>query len=113
MSQTTQRLNVEAVSSERRDRLLRSLKYPGMNARRNQITTSHVGTFGWILDIEDSSDGGSDIYSFLGIPTSYYLGHETNQASANDNNLNALDQRRRSDNFSEWLKSDNNLFWIS
>ncbi|KAK4461541.1 hypothetical protein QBC42DRAFT_92312 [Cladorrhinum samala] len=125
MSQTMRKLNVQAASDERRDRLLRSLKYPGMNARRNQVTASHVGTFGWILDIEDDSDDGLDDGSDDGSdgdssfssssPTGLPLRRNRmmEQVSANDDSLNTLDLHRRSDNFSEWLKSDNDLFWIS
>ncbi|KAK4224249.1 hypothetical protein QBC38DRAFT_547850 [Podospora fimiseda] len=64
-----------------KDRLLHSLKYPGMNARKNQIAVSHALTFGWILDSNDKKN-----------LEHHYV---------------------RSDNFLEWLKSENGLYWIS
>lgn len=50
--------HLEQASRERlRERLLRSLKYPGMNDRANQIEVAHASTFRWLFaDGDDGSD---------------------------------------------------------
>ncbi|KAK3994267.1 hypothetical protein QBC44DRAFT_379610 [Cladorrhinum sp. PSN332] len=96
-------LNTKTIDDGRKERLLRSLKYPGMNARRNQAATSHVRTFGWILDIGD--DNTTDADSSDGDDDSEDINYERDEFWE--------DHYVRSDNFLEWLQSDNDLYWIS
>lgn len=60
-------LRLEEELQKHRDRLLGSLKYPGMNERRQQITGSFPKTFGWVFgddtlgeDEQDEEIGSSD-----------------------------------------------------
>ena len=49
-------LELRAASSHARERLLGSLKYPAMNARKNQIAESYPRTYHWFLGIEEKGD---------------------------------------------------------
>lgn len=72
---------------ERRDKLLESLSFPNMNARKNGITTAQPKTFEWLLSQNDlNSDGASD---YKDEKTCVHL------------------------SLQDWLKHDNGTFWIS
>lgn len=96
------------VSQEKRKHLLDSLKYPGFNERRNQVSDAYENTGRWIFvgdgegDIQDDTASSSDD-----------TGSETNESSQ----TSQIDQDSRSkfewDSFSNWLRSTDTLYWIS
>lgn len=51
--------NLEAVTQLQRERLLRSLKFPAMNERLNQVVESYESTFEWILRSRAASDNSA------------------------------------------------------
>lgn len=78
----------------RQQTLLQSLKYPGMNERRNHIKESHQDTFQWVLrprseSASDQGDGESDDGRVIDI-----WGNDTLP-------------------FIEWAQSDQSSYWIS
>lgn len=93
------------VDQARRERLLQSLKFPGFNERRNQVSMAYDRTFQWIFtgdnepsqenstgsDSEDSDREGSDLEDDdLGDPSKVSW-----------------------DLFSNWLSSTADIYWIS
>ena len=82
-----QALEQRAARKKAREHLLASIKYPEMNARKNQIDDSWPETCFWILDVVEKVDD-----RFQGIY--------------------GLDNGIKWDNFVDWLKSDGDLYWI-
>jgi len=48
------------AETARHEKLRGSLKFPCMNARRNQIVNPHSNTFNWIFDPPNTDGGGDD-----------------------------------------------------
>jgi len=123
-------------------RLLGSLKYEGMNERRNMIKFSHSDTFRWIFgdklptfkSTEDcqSSDLGldepmtsklhsdqlSDVRPTSGSSHSDYPPSDSSaQPNSKVEASNQPTQRESQvvlwDSFSDWLRSDDEIYWIS
>ena len=95
----TRRLDGETVMRRRREKLLESLKFPGMNERWNHVTESYERTFEWIFDSDGESYAG--VRSDIGTPQT-----ELRQL------LDAY-KYKTWDNFHDWLKSESNIYWIN
>ncbi|KAK3317446.1 hypothetical protein B0T19DRAFT_292204 [Cercophora scortea] len=74
-----------------RTRLLKSLKYEGMNERRNTVANNHEGTFQWIF-----ADPGTS-------PSPPGSNASTSQHS----------NTSRWSSFPDWLRSDGKVYWVS
>ncbi|ETS86535.1 hypothetical protein PFICI_00363 [Pestalotiopsis fici W106-1] len=111
-------------------RVLGSLKYDGMNDRRNTVKPHHRRTFEWIFrdraaehDSEDDdfsdleSDCASDhsvAYSNTSEPES--VSHNGNGDTFNDGILSDTSQDDTSlpwNSFVSWLQSDDSVYWVS
>lgn len=83
-------LDVQSSKERARDRFIGSLKFPGMNARKNQIAENYPNTCFWFLDLDGEDDDTVD--------------HPpVRNGSA----------KPRWDNFLDWLESDSKLYWVS
>lgn len=99
-----------------RDRLLRSLKYPGMNERANQVQNAHARTFGWLFaDMDDSSDSGNEE------SCSSSLEDLADQDAHSEDDWSDIDTGDEYEaeppemvwsSFTDWLQSDLNIYWI-
>ncbi|OHE91648.1 hypothetical protein CORC01_13038 [Colletotrichum orchidophilum] len=104
--------------------LLKSLKYPGMNERRNQVTQTHPRTFRWIFSSSMELGGSESEYSkedgssadddeTESIDKSSTMSEESSESpDSSDSTGSAWPQPR--DNLVDWLKDDNRKrYWIS
>ncbi|RYP31388.1 hypothetical protein DL767_005788 [Monosporascus sp. MG133] len=86
-----------------RQRLLQSLKFPSMNERQNQVHDSYEGTFQWIFYPDHRAHDSSD--------------DELSDDEVSDDELSddgsSIGPHVSWDSFVEWLKSDNDMYWIS
>jgi hypothetical protein len=84
-------LKTDRASRAHRERLLASLKYTGMNERRNRVSESFPSTFDWIFAADRDSD-------------------EATNTGSNEN-------KSRPDItwpcFRDWLRSEETTYWIS
>ena len=87
-------LSLEARLIERRERFLRSLKFPGMNERANQLSEAESGTFRWIFDLEDNSDDHIEVEAEF-LPPQAAFGEKP------------------WDHYSDWLRSESDIYWIN
>jgi hypothetical protein len=123
-------------------RLLGSLKYDGMNERRNMVKFSHTDTFRWIFgeklhtlqSIEDIQldDSGLDESTTLKLHSDQPSDSRPHSGSSHSDNLpsnpsatpnskpESSSQPTRGESqvtnwnsFSDWLKSDDSIYWIS
>ena len=76
-----------------RQKLLGSLKYPSMNARRNQIHMSHEETFEW---------------AFADNPVSHSVQSAVDSGSPTPPKTDPIRQ-----SFVAWMQTDGDLFWIT
>ncbi|OOQ84423.1 hypothetical protein PEBR_30443 [Penicillium brasilianum] len=94
ISAQIQNLTLNQTSKEERERLLGSFRYGTMNARRNQIPTTHDDTFSWIFDAVNAENGTDSQNSMVS------LSHSTPGTSQVG--------------FVEWLQaSQQRPYWIS
>lgn len=89
LSDTAEDSSIQASSEAQYRQLLQSLKFPAMNERRNHVKESFEGTFRWVFDLDETRELAMSI------------------------GLEATIMNKKWDNFSEWLKSDSDLYWIS
>lgn len=93
------------INQAQRERLLRSLKFPGFNDRRNQVFGAHEKTFEWIFVGDDGSSQEDLSRADLEDP------------DWEDSDLEDLDLADPSeaswDLFSNWLSSTEHIYWIS
>lgn len=108
IQKTLNSLTLEAdvqVDQARRERLLQSLKFPGFNERRNQISEAHESTFNWIFV---GDDGPSQEDS---------TGSDLDDSDWEESDLEDVDLADPSeaswDLFSNWLSSTEGIYWIS
>lgn len=85
------------VDQAKRERLLKSLKYPGFNERRSEVREAHTDTFQWVFAGDGEESAGSDSEP----------GSESELES--DPEINMV----KWDSFSNWLKSTDTVYWIS
>lgn len=96
----------DAQIQNKRDRLLRSLKFDRMNERRNQVTSSHHNTFTWMLR------DGSDVEGSQRPTEIFDDKYGSGWQDCRDNR--ELTYARTSwDSFSDWLRSTDSVYWIS
>lgn len=108
MQKTLNSLTREAdvqMDQARRGRLLQSLKFPGFNERRNQITEAYEETFHWIF----MGDDGPSLQDATG--------SDLEDSDWEDSDLEDVDLADPSeaswDLFSNWLSSTVGIYWIS
>ncbi|KAM5341799.1 hypothetical protein ACJ41O_014830 [Fusarium nematophilum] len=89
---TTRELQAEIEAKERSDRLLQSLKFPEMNARRNDISSNSPDTFNWIFGPESE------------------LSYDD---SASESSWDSEPNEQPTWSFTDWLESDTAVYWIS
>lgn len=66
ITQDMQKTRVNQINDNQREQFLKSLKFAGMNERRNQVSESDESTFQWIFDLPEAdleSEGGTAIES--------------------------------------------------
>ncbi|KAI2465181.1 hypothetical protein F4781DRAFT_424945 [Annulohypoxylon bovei var. microspora] len=109
ITQSTVERDALATTEKQRDQLLQSLRFPTMNARKNDVADAHKDTFRWIFEasevLEDEDyleDSSSDASSTSWVTVS---------DDSSDNEFGIEDKLW--DNFDDWLKSDSNIYWIS
>lgn len=95
----TKEVNGQAINEKQRERLLQSIKFPGMNERRSHLSDSHEGTFEWIFNQPLTSDAANDSFS--------------DDASVGGSDARNWPSTAICDNFVDWLKSDSDMYWIS
>lgn len=84
-----------------RERFLESLKYPGLNQRRNQIESAHKDTLAWIFVGDNhESQPGKNLHEGT---------HTKREDHPDEDLLNGI----KWDSFSNWLKSTDTVYWIS
>lgn len=110
---------IEKVSRERlRERLLKSLKYPGMNERANQVEIAYEQTFRWLFadaDADDSSysGGGESCRS-----CSEELDDQDEHSEDDWTDVDTDDEPEEEppdmvwSSFTDWLQSDLSMYWI-
>lgn len=96
----------DAQIQNKRDRLLRSLKFDRMNERRNQVTSSHHNTFTWMLR------DGSDVEGSQR-PTEIFDHKYSSSWQDHRDNWELSYARTSWDSFSDWLRSTDSVYWIS
>ena len=118
----------EQATDAHRQRLLDSLKFPNMNARKNDITEAHEGTFNWVFvdgneDFANSENGsGSRTPSDQDdLDTSdqggFYASDQDDPDTSEPRNKNAEHTssgrvQPKWDPLVPFLKSDEKLYWI-
>ncbi|KPM38309.1 hypothetical protein AK830_g8218 [Neonectria ditissima] len=102
----------------RYERLLGSLKFPGMNERRNQVQRSHAGTFKWIFknhpscsDIDSEDENSESDREIDDTETERSESADSNQGEISNDSKESYDNRW--DSFTGWLKSSNRIYWCS
>ncbi|KAJ1323077.1 ankyrin repeat domain-containing protein 50 [Microdochium nivale] len=111
----------EAELTASRERLLRSLKFDGMNERRNHVAESHPRTFTWVLNGEnedvyeetEKDSNGSEACSSIG--DSSYNGSEGARSTAAEAEIavgNEVACGPPWDSFTDWLRSTEPVYWI-
>lgn len=101
---------------QRQDRLLQSLKYPGMRERANQVENAHAGTFGWLFaDVDDSSCSGDEESCS---DSSERLGDQDSRSEDDWSDIDTDDEYEEESpemvwsSFTDWLQSDLSIYWI-
>lgn len=108
----------QGIREQLRDRLLKSLKYPGMNERANQIDKAHAHTFRWLFadandlsysgDLEESQSSGSE-----------ELEDENHHGEDEYSDLSMEDWFKKEspeilwNSFTDWLQSNHSIYWIA
>ncbi|KAJ4412498.1 hypothetical protein N0V82_008768 [Gnomoniopsis sp. IMI 355080] len=123
------------VDAQARERFLQSLRYPGLNERRNQVVEAYSKSLRWVFagdnDDEDDEDTQSD-YSYDSDEDSDSWATESDEGRDSGNEVhgsrgsvpeaegdNHADQQREEfsqikwDSFSNWLSSTDAIYWIS
>lgn len=128
-------LKIVAASEAKRERLLRSHKYEGMDERRSQVDESFARTFDWIFaepgnasseDMQTLEDGFGDEDRFRDVSDAGRGARASSGdsstggsvASGTDADLDAGSVPGYYpevvwDCFSDWLKSEGTVYWIS
>lgn len=101
------------------EQLLGSLKYAGVNQRRNSISPNYPKTFSWIFksyrtehDVDD--DSTSDEVTDSESSESSEASHQHTDSTHSQRTVYSKSHVGvRWDDFTEWLESDKDLYWIS
>lgn len=102
--------NIQTQEQDKYDQLLESLRYPGMNARKNTVKDNHPETFKWVFETQIeaglASNGdvrSSDNSSLSGDEHSLNYDSRTTPMTTNSGRSALV----------SWLESDSPLFWVS
>ncbi|KAI6329436.1 hypothetical protein MCOR30_005577 [Pyricularia oryzae] len=91
------------MSSKRHEIFLKSLKFPGMNERRNAIEESHEETFRWALNdvgaASDESNSESD--------------DSNSELDGSNSELDGSNSRLQWHRITDWLDSNHAIYWVS
>ncbi|KAI6473655.1 hypothetical protein MCOR17_002528 [Pyricularia oryzae] len=105
------------MSSKRHEMFLKSLKFPGMNERRNIIEESHEETFRWALndvgaasDESNSESDGSNSESDGSNSESDDSNSESDDSNSESDGSNSRLQWHR---ITDWLDSNHAIYWVS
>lgn len=97
-------------SQAKRDRLLGSLKFAGLNERRSQVSEAYENTGNWIF----AGDGdGIEVVNHAASSIPVGASSATNKLEEGALNLQNNVSNRKRDSFSKWLRSSDTLYWIS
>jgi len=111
LSNQMRQMDLQANDERVRERFLASLKFPEMNARRNQVPTSFPRTFFWVLNIEDEYQ--SDEESSNESSEDVEQDRDEYQSDEESSNESSEEVEPDWDDLIEWLESDHKLYWIS
>ncbi|KAH7122986.1 hypothetical protein EDB81DRAFT_604831, partial [Dactylonectria macrodidyma] len=108
-------LELDKDQQAKRERLLRSLKFPGMNQRRNDVKDAHPTTFQWLFSEETDAETASDLSGsdFLSLTKNY---NSFNSLSISDIRWDSISSNQieaQWDRFPDWLRSNAKVYWIS
>lgn len=92
-------MHISAEDQKARDKLLNSLFFPDMNARKSQIREAHPETFEWLFK-QDMTGLSSRVSSA-----------EPELSSTHDSTTSEILKLRNS--FHDWLKNGQQVYWIS
>lgn len=106
------------ASEAQRERLLRSLKYPGFNGRRNQVRDAYVQTYRWVFAGDDDDDDDDDDNDDDDSNDDHDHDHDDmDDESSESDDVESVDVDKAHDiewdSFSNWLMSTNTFYWIS
>lgn len=114
-----------AVSEQKRRELLDSLRFPGMNERRQHLHEAHTGTFSWIFE-PDTRPQHRPIKARVKITLRsgecYWMspessaddsGEEASAPVSRVRNPTTGQDDRPWDDFEDWFKSESRMYWIS
>ncbi|KAI6336429.1 hypothetical protein MCOR23_008686 [Pyricularia oryzae] len=106
------RQNNDIQLQARREKLLRSLKFERINERRNHVETSHIGTCNWVLKDGSDESGSRTNSSTPDSDSSSKMegGADPDTAYEGDS---AAGPSFEWDSFSDWLRSNETVYWIS
>lgn len=99
ISNKMQSMYASAQDQKARDKLLNSLFFPDMNARKNQISAAHPDTFEWLFK-QNSTD-----------PNSVASSDEIEVSDPHNSDPSGISELRNS--FHDWLKHGQQVYWIS
>lgn len=98
------------VTQAKRERLLQSLKYPGFNERRNQVSEAYKSTGSWIFAGDgEGVDGVEDGVVPHADDTSSATAESKESSHCCRGDLSTI----KWDSFSNWLRSTDTFYWIS
>ncbi|KAI1455212.1 hypothetical protein F4805DRAFT_285719 [Annulohypoxylon moriforme] len=104
IAQTAFERDASHTTEMQRNQFLQSLRFLDINARKNDLVDAYEGTYKWIFcgsEVLENQGSGSGASTFS-------TAASNNQS---DDEFNIIDSQW--DNFSDWLKSDSNIYWIS
>ncbi|KAI6438211.1 hypothetical protein MCOR22_008771 [Pyricularia oryzae] len=98
------------MSSKRHEIFLKSLKFPGMNERRNAIEESHEETFRWALNdvgaASDESNSESD-------ESNSESDDSNSELDGSNSELDGSNSRLQWHRITDWLDSNHAIYWVS
>lgn len=112
-------LDVQSSKERARERFLGSLKFPGMNARKNQIAQNYPNTCFWFLGLDVEDDDSSDDSSVESSSDGFDVGYGTDSSQYGDDTDSSAESSQDGsaeptwDSFVDWLESDSKLYWVS
>lgn len=108
IQKTLNSLTLEAdvqLDQTRRERLLQSLKFPGFNERRNEVSEAYEETFQWIFMGDDGPTQEDPTVSDF---------EDSDWEDSDIEDIDLADPSEASwDLFSNWLSSTADIYWIS
>lgn len=93
----------------KQERLLRSLKYLGLNERRNQVSEAYNNTGRWIFVGDGNTSCMTKDSSLRPEATDSEVSEEKEAMHNDQHSLSTL----KWDSFSNWLRSTDTVYWIS